>query len=56
MSICARCNKIKNGKGFWQKAGTNSKKNCGRSLTHCICNACAQKEYPELYLDMNTFK
>jgi hypothetical protein len=23
------------------------------NLTHCICNDCAKKEYPELYQELN---
>ena len=51
MSICAWCEKIRNDKGCWQNINANTKKYSVQSLTHCICNDCAQKEFPELYLD-----
>lgn len=53
MSICAWCSKIRNDKGFWQKSETSFKNCSEQSVSHCICNACAQKEFPELYLDIN---
>ena len=56
MSICAWCKKIKNNEGSWQKIEANLKKNAIQGFTHCICNDCAKKEYPELYPDINTAK
>ena len=56
MSVCAWCRKIKNDKGFWQKPESNLKNYSEQCFSHCICNVCAQKEYPDLYQDIYTVK
>jgi hypothetical protein len=53
MSICAWCKKIRNDEGYWQNIEANIKKYSVQGFTHCICNDCAKKEYPELYPDLN---
>ena len=53
MPICAWCKKIKNDEGYWQNTESNIKNFTVQSFTHCICNDCAKKEYPELYVDLN---
>jgi hypothetical protein len=52
MAICAWCKKFKNDAGYWQDIEASIKKYSKQSLTHCICNDCAKKEYPELFPDL----
>ena len=53
MAICAWCKKLRDDEGYWQNIGANIKKYSVRSFTHCICNDCAKKEYPELFSYLN---
>ena len=53
MAICAWCKKFKNDEGYWQNIKASIKKYSKQSFTHCICNDCANKEYPELFPDLN---
>jgi hypothetical protein len=53
MAICAWCKKFRDDEGYWQNIEANIMKYSVQSFTHCICNNCAKKEYPELYSDLN---
>jgi hypothetical protein len=56
MSICAWCKKFKNDEGYWQNIEANIKTYSKQSLTHCICNDCALKEYPDFYSESDNQK
>ena len=53
LPICAWCKNIRNDEGYWQKIEAYLKSHSDLDFTHSICSDCAQKEYPELYSQIN---
>ena len=49
LPMCAWCKKIRDDEGYWQKIEAYFKSHADLDFTHCICNECAKKEYPDLY-------
>lgn len=43
--ICAKCKKIRNEKGFWEKVEHYIEKHSEVKFSHCLCNDCADKLY-----------
>lgn len=43
--ICAKCKKIRNEKGFWEKVELYIEKHSEAKFSHCLCNDCADKLY-----------
>lgn len=50
--ICAKCKKIRDDKGFWEKVEDYLEKHAGARFTHGLCNDCMK----ELYGKENWFK
>jgi hypothetical protein len=50
ISICARCKKIRDDKGYWNQIESNLHKHSDAKFTHGICPECAKELYPEFVL------
>ncbi len=51
LPICASCNRIKNGKGSWERIEVYIHNRTDAKFSHSICPECARKLYPEIYGD-----
>jgi PAS domain S-box-containing protein len=51
LPICSHCKKIRNDKGYWTQVEEYITRNTDAVFTHGLCPDCAQKLYPEYYVD-----
>ncbi len=49
LPICSFCKKIRDDKGYWNQIETYIQDHSEAEFTHCICQECAKKLYPDLY-------
>jgi K+-sensing histidine kinase KdpD len=47
LPICANCKKIRNDKGYWQQVESYLTDHSDLEFTHCICEECMKKLYPQ---------
>jgi hypothetical protein len=45
ITICAWCNKVRNGQGLWQRLKADFVANRKAEFSHGICPECAEKSY-----------
>lgn len=48
LPICASCNKIRDGQGYWDHIESYIKAHTDANFTHSICPECTRKLYPQL--------
>jgi len=52
LPICAKCKKIRDDEGYWQRLESYIKKHSpGVDFTHGLCPDCVKEIYPDLYPD-----
>jgi len=51
LPICANCKKIRDDKGYWNQIEAYIEDHSGAEFSHGICPDCANKLYPDLFLD-----
>lgn len=51
LPICAKCKKIRNDKGFWEKIEVYICEHSDAEFSHGLCPDCAKKLYPEYYFE-----
>jgi PAS domain S-box-containing protein len=49
--ICASCKKIRDDKGYWQQVEVYIRDHSEAEFSHGLCPECAQRLYPEFYVD-----
>lgn len=47
--ICANCKRIKDDGGYWQQVEDYISNNSDAAFSHCICQDCMKKLYPDYY-------
>ena len=47
LPICASCKKIRDDKGYWNQIESYVQDHSEAEFTHCICQECAKKLYPD---------
>jgi PAS domain S-box-containing protein len=47
LPICMHCKKIRDDKGYWDQLEDYIKNHSEANFTHCICNDCFKKLYPD---------
>jgi len=52
LPICARCKKIRDDKGYWNKLESYIKQHSEAKFSHGICPECAKELYPEEYAEI----
>ena len=50
LPICAHCNKIRDGEGYWNQLEEYIHEHSGARFSHGICQECAKKYYPDMDL------
>ena len=51
LPICAKCKKIRNDKGYWEKIEVYIVEHSDAEFSHGLCPDCAKKLYPEYYFE-----
>lgn len=51
LPICSCCKKIRDDSGYWQQIESFLEKNSSLEFSHGLCTECAQKLYPQKYLN-----
>ena len=51
LPICSYCKKIRDDKGYWVKLEKYLGSHSDAEFTHCICQHCAEKYFPEFELE-----
>jgi len=51
LPICASCKKIRDDKGYWNQIESYIKEHSEAEFSHSLCPECANKLYPDLFLD-----
>lgn len=49
LPICSFCKKIRDDKGYWKQLEAYISEHSEAEFSHCICQDCAKKLYPEYY-------
>lgn len=52
LPICASCKMIRDDQGYWNQIESYIAAHTEATFTHSICSTCAQKLYPEIYLEV----
>jgi hypothetical protein len=50
LPICSHCKKIRDDKGYWNQIETYIHERSDAEFSHCICQECAEKYYPDMDL------
>ncbi len=50
LPICSHCKRIRDDKGYWNIIESYIQKHTDTEFTHCICEECAEKFYPDIDL------
>ena len=51
LPICASCKKIRDDKGYWNQIEAYISEHSEAEFSHGICPECAQKIYPDIYVE-----
>jgi PAS domain S-box-containing protein len=51
LPICASCKKIRDDEGYWNQIETYIQEHSEAEFTHGICDECAKKLYPDIFMD-----
>lgn len=48
LPICAHCKNIRNDQGYWERVEDYLEKHMELKFTHCLCEKCVRKLYPDI--------
>lgn len=52
LPICPHCKSVRNDQGYWTRLESYLLTKTEANLTHCICNGCMEKHYPDVYAEL----